>query len=102
MISFKSLSRKEPLDKVVIHSLDCSLYQVSIIRGDVEELVCDAHGKPLKARSVLELEALFEGFPVHAMVLRQESAYDEMINQPVRAGSNRMEVPVGRNRLGYK
>jgi len=32
--------------------------------------------------------------------LRQQSAYDEMINQPMRQGSNMLEVPLGNNRLG--
>jgi hypothetical protein len=43
---------------------------------------------------------LFEGYQVDEMVLRHESAYDEMVNQPVKMASNRMEVPLGRNKLG--
>lgn len=39
---------------------------------------------------------------VHSLdlMLRHQSAYDEMINQPLRQGSNMLEVPLGRNRLG--
>lgn len=39
---------------------------------------------------------------VHSLdlMLRHQSAYDEMINQPLRQGSNMLEVPLGRNRPG--
>jgi len=101
MVPFKSIGKKDPIEKVIIHSLDLALYQVSIVCGGVEELVMDNRNRPVRARNTLELEALFEGYDVREMCLRHESAYDEMVNQPVREGSNRIEVPLGRNGLGY-
>ncbi len=102
MIPFRTLSPGKVIDKVIIHSLDCSLYQVSIEQNGRETWVMDKNGQPMTARNILELEAKFERFQVNSMVLRHESAYDEMVNQPVRQGSNRMEVPIGRNRLGLR
>jgi len=101
MIYLKSLRRGVEIDKVIVHSLDWSLYQASIVIDGQEQVLAGKDGRPVRARSMLQLEAMFEDFKVKEMVLRQESAYDEMINQPVRECSNRIEVPVGRNNLGY-
>ena len=101
MIPFRKLNKREPIEKVIVLSIDLALYQVSILINGEEQLLSDSKGKPLRARNTLEIEALFEGYNVKDMVLRHESAYDEMVNQPVRRGSNRMEVPLGRNGLGF-
>lgn len=101
MIPFQKLNKRDPIEKVIIVSLDLALYQVNVLVDEQELLVSDKKGKPLRARNTLEIEALFEGYNVKDMVLRHESAYDEMVNQPTRQGSNRMEVPLGRNGLGY-
>ena len=100
MVYFKSLRRGAVIDKVIVHSLDWSLYQASIVVDGQEQVLTGKDGRPVRARSMLQLEAMFEDFKVKEMVLRQESAYDEMVNQPVREISNRIEVPIGRNRLG--
>ena len=102
MIYFRSLKRGAQLDKVIVHSLDWSLYQASVVLDGNEQVLVGKDGRPVRARSMLQLEAMFEGFKVKEMVLRQESAYDEMINQPVREVSNRIEVPLGRNGLGQR
>ncbi len=102
MIQFQKLNKRDPIEKVIIVSLDLALYQVNVLVDGQELLVSDKKGKPLRARNTLEIEALFEGYNVKDMVLRHESAYDEMVNQPTRQGSNRMEVPLGRNGLGLR
>ena len=101
MIPFRKLSKREPIEKVIVLSIDLALYQVSVLMNGEEHLLSDSLGKPLRAHNTLDIEALFEGYNVQNMVLRHESAYDEMVNQPVRQGSNRMEVPLGRNGLGF-
>lgn len=88
------------IPKVIVHSLDLCLYQVSVEIDGQEHIVTDSQGKMLRAHSTLEMQTLFEELPVGKLVLRHQSAYDEMINQPVRQGSNMLEVPLGRNRLG--
>ena len=100
MITLSELKKVAPVVKVIVHSLDMSLYQVSAVVKGVEHLVTDDAGRPLRARSSLEMQTMFESFDIHELVLRHESCYDEMINQPPRDGSNVIEVPLGRNRLG--
>lgn len=102
MITLRELKKVEPIGKVIVHSLDMSLYQVSAIVKGLEHVVTDDGGRPLRARSSLEMQTVFESFDIHELVLRHESCYDEMINQPLSDGSNVIEVPLGRNRLGYR
>ncbi|MDF1763721.1 MAG: DUF6482 family protein [Oleibacter sp.] len=94
-ISMKEVRALPSIEKVIIHSLDLSLYQASIMIDDQERIVCDSKGKLLKSTNKLEMQALFTSLPVKKMVLRHQSAYDEMVNQPTRQGSNLMEVPIG-------
>tara|TARA_R110001583_G_scaffold188926_1_gene351493 strand:- start:2522 stop:2845 length:324 start_codon:yes stop_codon:yes gene_type:complete len=100
MITIKQLRAVPIISKVIMHSLDMSLYQVSVLLDGAEHYVTDDKGVLLRSFKILELQALFESLPVEQMVLRQQSAYDEMINQPMRQGSNMLEVPLGNNRLG--
>ncbi len=99
-ISMAEVRKLAHIPKVIVHSLDLMLYQVSIELDGTEHMVTDSKGKMLRAHSTLEMQTLFEDLPVAKLVLRHQSAYDEMINQPLRQGSNMLEVPLGRNRLG--
>ncbi|WP_430462817.1 DUF6482 family protein [Thalassolituus sp. LLYu03] len=101
-LSLRELSQLAFIPKIIIRSLDLCLYQALAEVDGREWLVTDNQGRPLKANSLLALQAVFDDLRVERMVVRHESAYDEMINQPVRALSNRLEVPLGRNRLGVK
>ena len=99
-ISISQLKRMDTIEKVVIHSVDLSLYLVSILVDQKEHYITDAKGRLLRSHNILELQALFERLPVESMVLRQQSAYDEMVGQPLKTAANTMEVPLGNNRLG--
>ena len=87
---YKDLT-KFKIEKVVICSLDQSLYQALLIDNDDEHLIWESNSKPLKTRSLMKMQELFEELEVGELVLRQESAYDEMVGLNVK-GSNRMEV----------
>ncbi|MGB0503327.1 MAG: DUF6482 family protein [Thalassolituus sp.] len=100
MMTILELGKVPSVSKIIIHSLDMSLYQAFAVVDGVEHLVTDKAGRPLRERSSLALQTLFEEIPASEMVLRHESCYDEMINQPVRTSSNIIEVPLGRNKLG--
>ena len=95
------LRQYSPITKVVIHSIDCALYQASVFIGAREFFLADAKGKLLKGRSVLEMQALFKELKVEKMVLRQTSAYDEMVGQPVREQANTFEVPLASDSVLY-
>lgn len=99
LISLQELQRQPVIDTLVIHSLDLMLYQVSVILDGHEHYVTDNHGKLLRSHNLVSIQALFEGWPILEMRLRQSSAYDEMIGQPQR-DTNQLDVPLGRNRIG--
>lgn len=100
MLTIMELGKLPSVSKIIIHSLDMSLYQATAVVNGVEHLVTDKAGHALRERSSLAMQTLFEEIPSRELVLRHESCYDEMINQPVRAASNIIEVPLGRNKLG--
>ncbi|MCH2041685.1 MAG: DUF6482 family protein [Saccharospirillaceae bacterium] len=99
-IKISALKKRDHIEKVIIHSLDLCLYQASAIIDDKEEFITDDKGKLLRSHSVLSFQAMFEKYPIKNLVVRHTSAYDEMVGQPVREGSNAIEVPFGRNQLG--
>ena len=79
---------------VVIHSLDQALYQVTVIVEGAERLLVDADQKPLRSHSLQQMREVLARLPVASLVLRQQSAYDEMIGQGVREGDNMLEIPL--------
>lgn len=81
------------IDKVMIHSLESNLYQVSVLIQGQEHYITDNKGKIVHSHNKLELQALFDDIKVDEMVLSHVSAYDEMIGLP--STNNRLEVPLG-------
>jgi len=99
-IRFSELSKRKVIDKVIIHSLHTSLFQVSVVVGSHEAFVVDDAGKMLRGANIISLQKLFRSLNYRAMVLRHQSAYDEMIGQPENSGtSNTLEVPLVDHRL---
>lgn len=87
------------IDKLVIHSLDLALYQVSVLVDGEEHFVTDDKGKFLRAHSILELQKQYRNLKANKQILRQQSAYDEMVGQPSRSGTNELEVLLKGNDL---
>lgn len=87
------------IDKLVIHSLDLCLYQASVVIDNEEHMICDDRGQLLRSHSLIEMQKLCRNLKVKARVLRQESAYDEMVGGPEKDEGNRLEVPLGDNKL---
>ncbi|CCQ11379.1 hypothetical protein PALB_22700 [Pseudoalteromonas luteoviolacea B = ATCC 29581] len=96
---FSELTQHEPIQKVIVHSVDLALYQVSVVINHVEYYLKEDNGQFVKALNPLEVQKRFDGISYLQMVLRHESAYDEMVGQPLRDGRNVLEVPFGQNRL---
>jgi len=92
MISLKQLQTFHSIEKIIIHSLDPCIYQASVEINGNEHIIETNRGELLKTRSLREMKNFFLDLPVTQAILRQESAYDEMINQAPRFGSNRMEI----------
>jgi hypothetical protein len=92
----KELKKISRIDKVKLHSLESNLYQLSVVIEGNEEYIKTDNGHFLTSHNKLELQALFKDKTVGAMVLCHQSAYDEMVGQPVGMG-NILEVSLGNN-----
>ena len=93
-VYYKDLG-KHKLEKIIICSLDQSLYQALLIVNNEEHLILESKSKPLKTRSLMKMQESFENLVVDELVLRQESAYDEMVGLGEK-GSNRMEMRISK------
>ena len=77
-----------------VHSLEQALYQVTVLHEGAEKLLRENDGRVFRRRSLLEVKEALADLPVASLVLRQQSAYDEMIGQAPREGDNTLEVPL--------
>jgi hypothetical protein len=93
-ISFEEFSQLLEGCPVIIQSLDQALYQVLVVRQGMECLLLENGGKPFRRHSLNAVRECLRSMPITSLVLRQQSAYDEMIGQPPREGSNALEVPL--------
>ena len=76
----------------IVHSFERSLYQVTVCVDGTEHLLQDDAGKTFRRRSINAVREALAGLPIEKLTLRQQSAYDEMIGQPLREGCNSLEV----------
>lgn len=98
-IKLSQLHSHQPLQKVIVHSLEMALYQVSVVINNVEYYVTDEQGEFIRDLSPLNIQKRFHNIGYAEMVLRHTSAYDEMCGQPEKVASNMLEVPYGKNHL---
>ena len=96
-ITLQQLQRSTGLKRIVIHSLDCSIYLAYADFDGDALLVTEPDGKPLRTRNVTAMKQRLAEVPVPALFLRQQSAYDEMVGQPPREGDNSLELPLARD-----
>ena len=81
--------------KVVIESVDLSLYIAHATVDKTERVITDHKGKVLKTRNLLEMQRTLRKRLDCEFFLRQRSAYDEMVGHQHRATDNCMELPLG-------
>jgi hypothetical protein len=93
-ITIDELHNWQPLDTVIIRSLDLSLYHAVAVIDGQEHLIADAAGKPLRYHSIMGFKRRLADFAIEQMLLEQNSAYDEMIGQPTRSRANTLRVPM--------
>lgn len=93
-ISLPELAAREGPFRARVHSLERSLYQVTVFVDGREQLLLDAGGQIFRRRSINAVREALEELVLEELVLRQESAFDEMIGQPCRQGGNALEVPL--------
>jgi len=98
-IKLSELAQHQPLQKVIVHSLEMALYQVSVMINNVEYYVTDDKGEFIRGLSPLDIQKRLKHLNYAHMVLRHLSAYDEMCGLPEKRASNMLEVPYANNNL---
>ncbi len=83
------------IEKLIINSLEQSLYQAIVVIAGQEHVVWTSSGKTLTTRNLAQMREHFEAMDIPQIVLRQESAFDEMIGFERGNDTNRMEIPLG-------
>jgi len=101
LLKLSQLNTLPQIDKVIIHSIDLSLYQMSVELDGTEYYITDNKGNLLRAFNILDMQKKVRGQRYKKMVLRQISAYDEMIGLPQKSdeASNALEVEIKDNEL---
>lgn len=93
-IKYRNLTDYQ-VDKLIIVSLEQALYQAIVVIDDEEHVVWDSDTQLVQSRTLNRIKERFETLAIPQVVLRHESPYDEMVGQPQKGHSNRMEVPLG-------
>ena len=94
-ITLRQLQQLDPrIDVLRLRSHDHALYLVELVIGDTLYLVKNDRGAVLTFRSALGAKKPFKGLKILRAELVQESAYDEMIGQPLRTHSNALTVNI--------
>jgi len=96
-MSFSEFSVLNVAVPVIIHSLDQALYQVTVEREGREYLLVENNERTFRRHSLNEIREALRNMPIASLVLRQRSAYDEMIGQVPREAENTLEIPLSLN-----
>lgn len=91
-ITLGQLRASASVERVVIHSIDCSLYIARATVAGIERQVADDSGATLKTRNLLDMKQHLADIAVGELLMQQQSAYDEMVGQPLRDGDNTLQV----------
>lgn len=96
-ITLQQLHNSIGLTRVVVHSLDFSIYLAYAEFGEDALLVTEADGKPLRTSNLTAMKQRLAAVATPELYLRHQSAYDEMVGQPLREGDNALEIPLSRD-----
>ena len=91
-ITFAEFARLGQPAAVVIHSLEQALYQITVTIDDSTYLLVENNGTTFRSHRLQRAREALQTMPVASIVLRQQSAYDEMVGQPVKQQDNSLEV----------
>ena len=95
-LKLKEIRQKSGIDRFIIESVDLSLYIAFVQIDGVEHLIADNTGKPLKTTNLLSMQRQIKQLGQVESVLRQRSAYDEMVGRPSQgAADNTLEISLG-------
>ena len=86
--------KRQTIEVFRLRSFESSIYLVELEIEKKIYLVKDEQGRPLSFRSVLDARKPFKELEIARAELVQESAYDEMIGQPVGDEKNTLRVNI--------
>ena len=92
-------ARRGEIQKFIIESVDLSLYIAHAVIDGEECLLAESNGKLLKRKNILEMKRCLKAIAQVDLILRQRSAYDEMVGHNYAAASNPMELSLGNQPL---
>jgi hypothetical protein len=95
-ITLKELKKQtRDIEKLIVESVDLSLY-IAHARIDGEErVIAEDENKILKRRNLLEMKRVLKTVAGCEILLRQRSAYDEMVGHNHSTAANTLEISLG-------
>lgn len=93
-LQIEDLSDLEPIDKVIIHSIDWMIYQVTVSAEGEDRLLYQGNS-PFRCKNLLEIQEIFQPIHVEYFGLRRpNNAYDEMVGQTTSVFLDSFEIPL--------
>lgn len=92
-ITLKAL-RGQRIDRLLIESVDLSLYIAHAEIDGQRMLIAGVDGKLLKTHNLLAMKTALAQLDAGELLMIQRSAYDEMVGQNFAPGDNCMELPL--------
>lgn len=96
-ITLSNLLRQGHADKVIVYAMEHALYTVAIEHAQARFYLMENDAQTFQRRSLNAVKQALDSLAIGELVLKHESAYDEMIGQAVRDGSNALEISLGKN-----
>lgn len=93
-LSLKALRRRD-VQRLIIESVDLSLYIAHAEINGQRYLIADNNGRVLKTHNLIGMKEQLARVSAGECVLQQRSAYDEMVGSTLAAGENQLEVRLG-------
>lgn len=87
--------RGQLIDRLVIESVDLSLYIAHAEVSGERHLIAENDGSILKTKNLLDMKSALAKLDAAERVLSQRSSYDEMVGQGFAPADNAMEVRLG-------
>ena len=95
-ITLKELKKQtEHIEQLVVESVDLSLYIAHARINGEERVIAEDERKILKRRNLLEMKRVLKTVAGCEILLRQRSAYDEMVGHSHPAAANTLEISLG-------
>lgn len=95
-ITLKELKKQAGLiEQWIVESVDLSLYIAHARINGEERVIAENEKKILKRHNLLEMKRVLKAVAGCEIILRQRSAYDEMVGHSHPAAANTLEISLG-------